>query len=1279
MPAEAGAAYPPPGTGWADIPVPAEWNMTAGLFGTDWDAYDLFGTPADWDDVDTAWYRRTLAVPARLKGQRIVLRFEAVSFEATVYCGGVRVAHHAEGLLPFEADITDHVAFGGDTVVHLLVASPVSGSKQSDGFHHPCGSWWGQLCAGIWQDAWLLARDPVSVADTAVTTSVAKGTFTAATTLRNDGPKAATVTVDHTVWDGARQVKKVSGRVFVPGGGTAELRAAANWPDARLWNPADPHLYELRVDVRADAGSPVLDTSVTRFGFREVTVSGPRILLNGEPVVLRGDAWHYMGSIENSRAYATLWMTMAMRAGVNYMRLHAMPYPPVFYDIADELGMLLIGESGIYGSSGNYAMGADDFWANCATHLTARTVRDRNHPSVIAWSAENEMLAAFGQSYAHRVAALKPVVLAQDATRPVYFEGDQDPEGAGDFKSTHYPLEMTTKNTAVPESGRVFAVGGSSESEWDRQKPFLIGEFSAMYYADPSDVSALGGPAAYADLEGFWSAHALAVRAQIEGFRYAGITGVSPWNTVWYGMRPLPFDGTSVPKPDPSGSGPRLERVGRWAATLNPGFATGLPAYTPNPIHDAVARAFRPLGAYALDYRTHYWSATTLSKKVAVYNDDAADAKVTVSWSLDVPGAGSRSGSASPTVPGAGKAELTAALALPKVAQATDAAWQISVRRAGRTVFTDTATLTLYPKPAATSGVPGGLRAAVLEAPGSTATTDALTALGVSARVLTDLGTLPDPAAEVLVLAEGGNHTADADEQKRVTAFAEAGGRVLVLAQDHVPQVLPWPLFTTGTPATVTHVCAPHHPVLAGLRAHDLRWWQTDQEVVVSTLLLKPRLGSLLSLADAGPGLGGSALAEARYGKGAYLLCQYPVIAARGAEPVADLLLRGILRHLATPPAATGRVAVLADDADAKGTPGKVVATLRAASLDPKRLTALDDGALDDVDVLLVDAGAPGGPALDSFAARTALVRAWVAAGGTLWINGATAATLPKAAALLPPGTALAALDADHQHGAVTTGDSPLTGGISNADLEWPAAGPALVTAALQVRGGRAALTTRPVSWGYFKAGTEQTKYGRAEESARGHTPAPVVWETTSGKGRIVVDQLLWATGTALPAQAGLAALLAAALGGGFTAGAGSGELPTDGWKGFTNPATGDPASGYDRDPGTRWSSDALQQAGFFYGLDLGATHTLSRIVWDTSTSPGDIPSGLDVQVSLDNTAYTTALSLADTSPYASGGVLTLTLDPVAARYFKVVVTKPAGTYLSVHELYVYESAGTAD
>ncbi|MFC4034997.1 sugar-binding domain-containing protein [Streptomyces polygonati] len=1266
QPAAAGAAWPPPADGWAAIPVPAEWNMTAGPFATPWDAYDLFGTPAAWNDADTAWYRRTFTVPAERAGQRIVLRFEAVNFEATVYVGGVPVAHHTDGLLPFEADITDQVTAGGANTVHLLVRSPSAAARQADGFHHPAGSWWGQSAAGVWQDVWLLARAPVSVADTAITTSVTAGTLTAVTSLRNDGPAAATVRVDHTVWDGPRQVLRRTARVTVPAGGAAPVTASTEWQDPRLWGPDDPHLYELRVDVRPDRQGPVLDSTTTRFGFREVTVEGPALLLNGEPLMLRGDSWHYMGSIQNSRAYAELWLTMAKAAGVNYMRLHAMPYPPVYYDVADELGMLIIGESGIYGSSGNYALNADDFWANCRTHLTERTVRDRNHPSIIAWSAENEMLAAFGQSWAPQVAALKSAVLAEDTSRPVYFEGDGDPQGAGDLRSTHYPLEITTGSTAIPESARALAPGQPRGTEWDRTKPFLISEFSSMYYAAPADVSALGGPDAYASLDGLWAAHALTLRAQIEGFRYAGITAISPWNTVWYGNRPLPFDGASVPAPDPGGRGPRLKRVGRFAATLNPGFQHGLPAWDPNPIHPAVTRVFQPIAALALDYRTHFRGGARLSRDLLLCNDTGRPAELTVAWSVRGKGLPTRGGTATVTVPAAGRATVPTALTLPAVAEDTGAVWQVTVEQHGRRAFGDEAAITLYAADPVALGLP--LKAAVLEGAAGAATTAALTALGVTCRTLPGLGALPDPAAgEVLVIAEAADAPATTEDRARVVEFTASGGQVLVLAQTRLPQILPWPQFTTGSPQTVSHPAAPHHPVLAGIGGQDLRWWHTADERVVSTLLVKPRFGSLLALADAGPGLTGATLAESRYGKGRYLLCQYPVIAAAAEEPVAARLLRNLLRYVAAPPTPTRRTGVLAADEH-----GPVTVTLKAAGVRLSSLQALDAGALDALDLLVVDAAPGNDTALASLQSAAAEVTAWTAAGGALWINGATPDTLPRLTAFLPAGTTLTAVDAAHQHGAVTSEDSAATTGLRNSDLDWAGAGAALVSWTVRAAGGESAVTTRAVSWSDFAAGNEQTKYGRAAQSALGFTPGAVWWRGTTGSGSVTVDQLRWPSPSGLPAQVGLAALLAAGAGAAFAAGSGSGELPTDGWKGFTNPATGDPSAAFDRDPGTRWSSDALQLPGMYYGLDLGAAHSVTRIVWDTSASSGDAPRGVDVQVSTDDTAWTTVLSLPDTGPYITGGVLALGFDPVDARYLKIVDTQSAGTYLSVHELYVY-------
>ena len=1265
MPTSGTPTVPPSGGTWSSIPVPAEWNMTAGNFATAWGAYNLFETPADWDSIDVAWYRHALDVPAAQRGQRIVLRFEAVNFEATVFCNGTQVAKHSGGLLPFEADVTDQVSWGGTNTVHVLVRSGNVAARQSDGWHYPNGSWWGQTCWGIWQDVWLLARPATYVQDSHVVTSVTGKRITVNTTLANSGSAAATVWVAHQVTDGQRTVLSSSSQASVPAGGTATVTFDQPWAEPRLWSPADPHLYQLVVTVRPAPSGPASDTSSVRFGFREVAVQGTDILLNGEPLMLRGDAWHYMGSVENSRAYATAWFSMVKALGVNYLRLHAMPYPPVFYDVADELGLLIVAESGIYGSSGNYALSAADFWDNCVTHLTERVLRDRNHPSVFAWSAENEMLAAFGQSWAAKVAALKPVISALDATRPIYFEGDGDPQSAGDLESTHYPLEITTSDTAIPESAYALAPGQPGAGFWDRKKPMLIGEFSSMYYATPSQVSAVGGPATYADLDGLWSAHALIVGAQIEGFRYAG---VSPWNTVWYGMRHLPFDPARESLPLREPTGPKLLQVGRYATTLNPGFEHDLPAWEPNPIHDTAARVMPATAALATDYRTHFWGGSTLTRSYAVYDEGGQQRTVTVSWELQVAGGPTGRGSQQVSPPPDGKADVTLNIAVPAVRRITAGALTVSVAAGGIKLYQDQAPVTVYPASVRQRTTKAPLAAAVLETGGSTATSDALAALGVITRSITDLSSLPS-GQEVLVLGEGATVTATPDQVTALTAFVHGGGRVLSLAQQALPQLLPWPVLLSGAPQTIAHVATPHHPVLAGIGLDDLRWWNTTSEQVVQKTMVKPRYGAFTSLADAGPGLASAALAEAPYGSGTYLFCQFPVIAA-AREPVAAVLLRNLVDYLATRPSAPRRRLGVVSPAGSA-----LNATLTASAVGFTAVTTVSADTLGGLDVLLVDATPDNASGLAAVSAAADAVNAWVTAGGTLWVNGLTSGSLSSLSSVLPSGVTLAGLDSAHQLGAVTTGKSAVVDGLNNADLDWLGSARPLVTATVSGSGGTSAADSRGVDWTAFSRGAEQNKYQVAAESTRGFTPGSVVWVKDSGAGRVVIDQLSWPVTIPLPAQTTLASGLAAGLGVAFTAGSGSGLLSTNGWKGFASPNNADAPLAYDRDETTRWSSNAVQTPGMYYGVDLGSTHTLTRIIWDSALSPGDLPRGLDIQTSSDGSTYATVLSLtaAQVSSMSNAGVLTIPLSSVTTRYLKMIDTGSApGNYLSLHELYLF-------
>ena len=128
----------------------------------------------------------------------------------------------------------------------------------------------------------------------------------------------------------------------VPPRGTASARLQGTVKDRlKLWNSADPNLYGLVVNLHRDGKK--IDSKYSRFGWRQITIRGAQIFLNGAPLILRGDSWHFMGIPQMSRRYAWAWFTALQRAGLNAVRLHAQPRYPAFYlDIADEMGILVL-------------------------------------------------------------------------------------------------------------------------------------------------------------------------------------------------------------------------------------------------------------------------------------------------------------------------------------------------------------------------------------------------------------------------------------------------------------------------------------------------------------------------------------------------------------------------------------------------------------------------------------------------------------------------------------------------------------------------------------------------------------------------------------------------------------------------------------------------------------------------------------------------------------------------------------------------------------------------
>ena len=166
-------------------------------------------------------------------------------------------------------------------------------------------------------------------------------------------------------------------------------RLVAPIPDARLWSPDDPHLYQLVIELLD--GDAVIDRTEQRLGLRTIGVDDNRLLLNGEPLTLRGCGKHEDSPLHGrglNLPQLVKDFQLLKWLGANSVRTSHYPYAEEFLDLADEMGIMVIDEL--------FSINLDFRKVNAATlaaHSQAVTeliARDANRTCVIAWSLANE-------------------------------------------------------------------------------------------------------------------------------------------------------------------------------------------------------------------------------------------------------------------------------------------------------------------------------------------------------------------------------------------------------------------------------------------------------------------------------------------------------------------------------------------------------------------------------------------------------------------------------------------------------------------------------------------------------------------------------------------------------------------------------------------------------------------------------------------------------------------------------------------------------------------------
>lgn len=369
------------------------------------------------------WYRRSLPDPRRGRDDRVLIRFGAVDYAATVWVNGRWVGAHEGGSTPFTLDVTHALDNGAsEQVVTVRAFDDPRDIEQprgkQDWLPEPHAIWYHRT-SGIWQPVWLETAPAVRVEDIHWSFDRASWSVALAITLNRPAGEGSTVGVELELASGPT----VSGQWTLAGNAvtaTMDLRAVdvPAGPHALLWSPEHPTLIGAKVSVRSAAGT---DHVLTYTGLRTIDVEPDGISINGRTVFLRmvlsQGYWPESHLAAPSRDAIGKEIELIRALGFNGARIHQKAEDSRFLFEADRQGLLLWGEIG------NAFRWSDRAIARRAAEWREIVMRDRNHPSIVAWVPFNESWGiedvAHRDDQRHAARAAYHATHALDGTRPV--------------------------------------------------------------------------------------------------------------------------------------------------------------------------------------------------------------------------------------------------------------------------------------------------------------------------------------------------------------------------------------------------------------------------------------------------------------------------------------------------------------------------------------------------------------------------------------------------------------------------------------------------------------------------------------------------------------------------------------------------------------------------------------------------------------------------------------------------------------------------------------------
>jgi beta-galactosidase/beta-glucuronidase len=335
------------------------------------------------DFINAMWYQRKIVVPQSWSGRRVIVHFGAVDFESELFIDGKLVGRHYGGTSSFSYDITDNITFGKTSNLVLHVLDDTRSGTQPLG--KQCPQYKSYACSytrttGIWQTVWLEAVAKNGLLDCQVIPDLDNSRFIFQPRFYSleRGMKFRVKLMDET--------KIVAQEELAAGQNLSSILYLKN---PKTWSPESPFLYYIEYQV-VDSKNNIVDDVKSYTGLRKIHIEGNKIFLNNRPVYLRFvlDQGFYPDGVWTAPTDADLKkdIQLSLAAGFNGARLHQKVFEPRFHYWADKLGYLTWGEASSVGSSADNI----EYGRTFLSEWEEIVVRDRNHPSIIAWTPFNE-------------------------------------------------------------------------------------------------------------------------------------------------------------------------------------------------------------------------------------------------------------------------------------------------------------------------------------------------------------------------------------------------------------------------------------------------------------------------------------------------------------------------------------------------------------------------------------------------------------------------------------------------------------------------------------------------------------------------------------------------------------------------------------------------------------------------------------------------------------------------------------------------------------------------